>query len=232
MQQGSLAEVSVLDALSAAAESSRRQVIDVSCPLGRARFVVDGGLLEARYADWLPPSAPLARMVFDLLRQMDGRVTMTPASRFEAMDQPVGFPALIRGLEALASEYERLSAIGATDVAKVELAPQLHHPAVVLDEAQWALMRAIGHGATIAQLCRRLGFDELEMRRRLCEALAQGIVVMDARLPVATPTTPVRPAMPSAPFSAPDPATVTGGPPTARTTAPSAHLPATIGSAG
>jgi hypothetical protein len=123
----------------------------------------------------------IAESTFELLRF--GRGTFRFVDGAQAPDHlgAVGHDVelVLRDAGRLIDEWQDLRHTVPSLDHEVRLEPELSTDRVTIDVETWAVLSAVGPGATVDELAHWLGVSELEVMRRVHDVAAQGLVTID-----------------------------------------------------
>lgn len=202
--QGTIESFAVADVVRLLGGSAKTGRLIVTGDRGTALLWFASGLIVGGGTSTGDTADPV-EVVFDMLRYDTGSFVFESDRTCPDPGEPRDPTITLTEAEAAVGEWLGVVAVVHGLEAVVELAPELPHPEVVVDQAVWTSIVAVGGGCTVGALGRNLGLGELPVCR-LVRALAEGGFV------VVTPTTGVEPA-PSA-SSGPDRAPVFSAEPT------------------
>ncbi len=178
--QGTIESFAVADVVRLLGGSVKTGRLIVTGDRGTALLWFSGGLIVGGSTTSGDTADPV-EVVFDMLRYDTGSFVFESDRTCPDPGEPRDANLTLTEAEAAVGEWLDVVAVAHGLEAVVELAPELPHPEVVVDQAVWTSIVAVGGGCTVGALGRNLGLGELPVCR-LVRALAEGGFV------VVTPT--------------------------------------------
>jgi hypothetical protein len=178
--QGTIDSFALSDVLRLLNTSGKTGRLIVNGDRGSASlWIVDGQLVGGSTSG--EPHAPdVVDVVFDVLRFVQGSFIFENDARCPNPGEPMLIiPALEQAEAALAEWLEIVRVVPSLD-SMVRLSEELPHPEVVVDQACWTSITAVGGGATVTELGDRLGLGELPVCRLVRALVSAGFVEVSA----------------------------------------------------
>lgn len=177
--QGTIDSFAMADVLRLLAASAKTGRLIVNGNLGTASlWLAEGCLVGGSTPE--QSGDDIADVVFDVLRFDSGNfifeadaVCPEPAPPMEVE------PALALAEEALL-EWREIIQVVPSSASWISLAPELTHNEVVVDQACWASIVAVGGGTTVGAFGSSLGLGELASSRLVRALVTAGFVEVDA----------------------------------------------------
>jgi Domain of unknown function (DUF4388) len=176
--QGTIDSFALSDVLRLLNASGKTGRLIVNGDRGSASlWMVDGQLVGGSTSG--EPHAPeIVDVVFDVLRFGQGSFIFENDARCPNPSEPMLIiPALEQAEAALAEWLEIIRVVPSLD-SVVTLAPELPHPEVVVDQACWTSIVAVGGTVTVIELGNRLGLGELPVCRLVRALVSAGFVAV------------------------------------------------------
>ena len=190
--QGTIDSFALSDVLRLLHTSSKTGRLIVNGDRGSASLWIIAGELVGGATSADPHGPDLIDVVFDVLRYGHGSFIFENDAACPTPGTPMPIvPALEQAEAALAEWYEIIRIVPSLD-SVVTLAPELPHPEVVVDQACWTSIVAVGGGITVVDLGGMLGLSELPVCRLVRALVSAGFVTVGAAPefePVAEETT-------------------------------------------
>ncbi len=179
--QGTLDTFALPEVLRLLASTAKTGRLTLDGDRGVGHVWIDGGALVAGDTERTTAQAPLAEVVFELLRFERGGFEFHADESTEDAGAPVEVEPLLVEAEALLADWQAIAAVVPSMSAAVWLEAELTQPSVQVDAAQWRLLAAIGSGATVASVADRFGLGELAGSRAVKELVERGLVRISDR---------------------------------------------------
>jgi len=125
-------------------------------------------------------SDDIVDVVFDILRFGAGSFIFEAGAECPSPGIPLDVAPALDQAEAALSEWQEIIQVVPSLESWVTLAPELLHTEVVVDQACWASIVAVGGGATVRALGASLGLGELPSSRLVRALVSAGFVEVDA----------------------------------------------------
>lgn len=126
----------------------------------------------------VPPSAPDAESLCDVLRAPDGAFAFEPGAASPVGGEPVEVVALLAAAEELLVEWRALAAVVPSLRCSIDLAAELSGERVEITAAQWSRVVAVGGGTTVGRLGELLALGELAVSRVVRDLVEAGLVAV------------------------------------------------------
>lgn len=177
--QGTIDSFAMADVLRLLGSSAKTGRLIVNGDRGTANlWLVAGQIVGGGSPTQL--SDDIVDVVFDILRFGTGSFIFEAGAECSSPGDPIDVtPALAQAEEAL-SEWQEIIMVVPSLESWVTLAPELIHSEVVVDQACWASIVAVGGGATVRALGSSLGLGELPSSRLVRALVTAGFVEVDA----------------------------------------------------
>jgi hypothetical protein len=176
--QGTIDSFALSDVLRLLHTSTKTGRLIVNGDRGSASLWIIEGELVAGTTSADPHEPDLIDVVFDVLRYGHGSFIFENDAACPNPGTPMPIvPALEQAEAALAEWYEIIRIVPSLD-SVVTLAPELPHPEVVVDQACWTSIVAVGGGTTVADLGSMLGLSELPVCRLVRALVSAGFVTV------------------------------------------------------
>jgi hypothetical protein len=176
--QGTIDSFALSDVLRLLNASGKTGRLIVNGDRGSASlWMVDGQLVGGSTSG--EPHAPeIVDVVFDVLRFGQGSFIFENDAQCPNPSEPMlTIPALEQAEAALAEWLEIVRVVPSLD-SIVSLAAELPHPEVVVDQACWTSIVAVGGSVTVTELGNRLGLGELPVCRLVRALVSAGFVAV------------------------------------------------------
>lgn len=184
--QGTIDSFAMADVLRLLAASAKSGRLIVNGDRGSASlWLADGQLVGGANPD--PVGGDLGPVVFDILRFGSGSFIFEADALCPAPGVPAEVVVVLGVAEAALAEWHEIIKVVPSPASWITLAPELPHPEVVVDQACWASIVAVGGGTSVADLGTRLLLDELPASR-LVRALVEAGFVEVGVAPTSTPS--------------------------------------------
>ncbi len=178
--QGTIDSFAMADVLRLLASSAKSGRLIVNGDRGTANlWLEEGRFVGGGTPD--PSSAEIAEVVFDVLRFENGSFIFEAGAVCSAPVEPIEVVPVLGQAEAALLEWNEIVKIVPSQRSWITLAAELPHAEVVVDQACWASIVAVGSGTSVDQLGARLGLGELSSSRLVRALVEAGFVeVVDA----------------------------------------------------
>jgi hypothetical protein len=176
--QGTIDSFALSDVLRLLNASGKTGRLIVNGDRGSASLWMVGGQLVGGSTSGEPHAPEIVDVVFDVLRFGQGSFIFENDARCPNPSEPMLIiPALEQAEAALAEWLEIVRVVPSLD-SSVTLAIELPHPEVVVDQACWTSIVAVGSGVTVIELGTRLGLGELPVCRLVRALVSAGFVAV------------------------------------------------------
>ena len=185
--QGTIESFAVADVVRLLGASAKTGRLIITGDRGTALLWFAGGQIVGGGTSTGETADPV-EVVFDMLRYDTGSFVFESDRACPDPGEPRDASLTLTEAEGAVGEWLAVVAVAHGLEAVVELAPELPHPEVVVDQAVWTSIVAVGGGCTVGALGRNLGLGELPVCR-LVRALAEGgfVVVTPPEGPASAP---------------------------------------------
>lgn len=158
--QGTIDSFALADVLRLLCHSRKTGRLIVNGERGTAHlWLVGGGLVGGDTV--AGPVADPVELVFDVLRFEQGSFIFEADRNGSPTGDPVDLDQTLAQAEAALVEWREVQAVVPSLHALVTLSPRLIRPEVVVDQAAWSSIVAVGSGRTVGELGDALGLTEL-----------------------------------------------------------------------
>ncbi len=176
--QGTIDSFALSDVLRLLNASGKTGRLIVNGDRGSASLWMVGGQLVGGSTSGEPHAPEIVDVVFDVLRFGQGSFIFENDAQCPNPSEPMLIiPALEQAEAALAEWLEIVRVVPSLD-SVVTLAPELPHPEVVVDQACWTSIVAVGGSVTVIELGNRLGLGELPVCRLVRALVSAGFVAV------------------------------------------------------
>jgi hypothetical protein len=176
--QGTIDSFALSDVLRLLNASGKTGRLIVNGDRGSASLWMVNGQLVGGSTSGEPHAPEIVDVVFDVLRFGQGSfIFENDAVCPNPSDPMLIIPALEQAEAALAEWLEIVRVVPSLD-SMVTLAIELPHPEVVVDQACWTSIVAVGSGVTVIDLGARLGLGELPVCRLVRALVSAGFVAV------------------------------------------------------
>lgn len=176
MLQGTLDVFSLDEVLGLLSGANKTGVLNITGDRGVGSVSIADGHLVAGSASSAPEAAELSDVLFELLRYEEGSFS------FDGAATPEGHPHELAGTMAEArsrlSEWQAIEAVVPSLDHHLALAETLTTTQVTLSESEWAAIVAIGEGATVGVIARRLGLGEFDGSKRVKSLVERSLAMI------------------------------------------------------
>ena len=173
--QGTIDSFALSDVLRLLDASGKTGRLIVNGDRGSASLWMVGGQLVGGSTSGEPHAPEIVDVVFDVLRFGQGSFIFENDAQCPNPSEPMLIiPALEQAEAALAEWLEIVRVVPSLD-SVVTLAPELPHPEVVVDQACWTSIVAVGGSVTVTELGNRLGLGELPVCRLVRALVSAGL---------------------------------------------------------
>lgn len=178
--QGTIDSFAMADVLRLLASSAKSGRLIVNGDRGTVNlWLEEGRFVGGGTPD--PSSVEISEVVFDVLRFENGSFIFEAGAVCSVPLEPVEVAPVLGQAEAAMLEWNEIVKIVPSPRSWITLAAELPHPEVVVDQACWASIVAVGSGTSVDQLGSRLGLGELSSSRLVRALVEAGFVeVVDA----------------------------------------------------
>jgi hypothetical protein len=176
--QGTIDSFALSDVLRLLNASGKTGRLIVNGDRGSASLWMVGGNFVGGSTSGEPHAPEIVDVVFDVLRFGQGSFIFENDAQCPNPSEPMlTIPALEQAEAALAEWLEIVRVVPSLD-SVVTLAIELPHPEVVVDQACWTSIVAVGGSATVSELGNRLGLGELPVCRLVRALVSAGFVAV------------------------------------------------------
>jgi len=174
--QGTIDSFALSDVLRLLAHSNKTGRLVVNGERGSASVWLVGGDFVGGQTSSDPTAVDLVDVCFDILRYEAGSFIFESDAHCPAPQPSTPVGAVLEQAEAFLLEWRDIISIVPSMDAWVVLAPELPHPEVVVDQACWTSIVAVGGGVRVSELSHRLGLGELPSCRLVRALVHAGFV--------------------------------------------------------
>jgi hypothetical protein len=181
--QGTIDSFAVGDVLRLLANASKTGRLVVNGERGSVSMWLNDGDMVGGQTSSDPGAVDLVDICFDVLRYEGGSFIFESDAHCPNPQPPAPVGAVLEQAEAFLSEWRDIVSVVPSMAAWVTLADELPHPEVVVDQACWTSIIAVGSGATVTQLCEQLGLAELPASRLVRALVHAGFITVAEHAP-------------------------------------------------
>lgn len=174
--QGTIDSFALSDVLRLLAHSNKTGRLVVNGERGSASVWLVGGDFVGGQTSSDPTAVDLVDVCFDILRYEAGSFIFESDAHCPTPQPSTPVGAVLEQAEAFLLEWRDIISIVPSMDAWVVLAPELPHPEVVVDQACWTSIVAVGGGVRVSELSHRLGLGELPSCRLVRALVHAGFV--------------------------------------------------------
>lgn len=174
--QGTIDSFALADVLRLLANSRKTGRLVVNGERGSSSLWLSTGDLVGGSTSGDPTAVDLVDIVFDVLRYETGSFIFEAEALCPSPLDPAPVGAVLDRAESYLAEWRDIVAVVPSMNSWVTLAAELPHPEVVVDQACWTSIVAVGSGATVTTLAEGLGLGELPACRLVRALLHAGFV--------------------------------------------------------
>jgi hypothetical protein len=161
--------------------SSKTGRLIVNGDRGSANLWFEEGRLVAADSSSQPTGAEVVEVVCDILRYGTGSFIFEGDARCPRPGDRVDVEPALEFAEALLVEWHEIAQVVPSMESWLVLSRELPHPEVVVDQACWSSIVAVGSGLSVAEMGRELGLGELQACRLVRALITAGFVEVAAR---------------------------------------------------
>ncbi len=174
--QGTIDSFALADVMRLLAGSRKTGRLVVNGERGSSSLWLSNGEMVGGSTSGDPTAVDLVDIVFDILRYETGSfIFEADALCADPLDPaPVGL--VLDRAEAYLAEWRDIVAVVPSMSSWITLATELPHPEVVVDQACWTSIVAVGSGCTVSNLAEVLGLGELPACRLVRALVHAGFV--------------------------------------------------------
>jgi hypothetical protein len=187
--QGTIDSFALADVMRLLGSSSKTGRLIVNGDRGSANLWFDGGRLVGGGSSTQPGDLELPEVVFDILRYTTGSFIFEADAACPDPLPGESVDEVIVVAEGALAEWSEIIQVVPSLESWLRLAPELQYPEVVVDQACWTAIVAVGGGCTVRQLGEQLRLGELPSCRLVRALVGAGFVEV-AEAPVAEPAPP------------------------------------------
>ncbi len=196
--QGTIDSFALADVLRLLANSRKTGRLVVNGERGSSSLWLSTGDLVGGSTSGDPTAVDLVDIVFDVLRYETGSFIFEAEALCPSPLDPAPVGAVLDRAESYLAEWRDIVAVVPSMNSWVTLAAELPHPEVVVDQACWTSIVAVGSGATVTTLAEGLGLGELPACRLVRALLHAGFVNVGTAVVESAPV-PAVPGLPELP---------------------------------
>ena len=174
--QGTIDSFALADVLRLLAGSRKTGRLVVNGERGSSSLWLSGGDLVGGSTSGDPTAIDLVDIVFDVLRYETGSFIFEADALCANPLDPAPVGAVLDRAEAYLAEWRDIVAVVPSMSSWITLAAELPHPEVVVDQACWTSIVAVGSGSTVTSLAEALGLGELPACRLVRALVHAGFV--------------------------------------------------------
>ena len=187
--QGTLDTFALPDVLRLLAATKKTGRLRITGGRGTGSVWAADGEVVGVEATHAPHAVEPVEALFELLRFEEGAFTFDADATFDAPTSPTDVEILLVQSEALLAEWRSIEAVVPSMDAWVTLRATLPKSEVVVDQAHWTTVVAVGGGATVRSLADELSLAELPISRAVKVLLELGLVEIADAAPAGAITT-------------------------------------------
>jgi hypothetical protein len=189
--QGTIDSFALADVMRLLGSSSKTGRLIVNGDRGSANLWFDAGQLVGGGSSTQTGEFELSEVVFDILRYATGSFIFEADSACPTPIEGESIDDVIEQAEVALAEWGEIVRVVPSMDSWLRLAPELQYPEVVVDQACWTAIVAVGGGRTVRELGDLLGLGELPSSRLVRALVGAGFVeVTAAPEPEAAPPAP------------------------------------------
>jgi hypothetical protein len=189
--QGTIESFAVADVLRLLGSSAKTGRLVLNGDRGTASVWVQAGELVGGGTATRPHHDDLVDVVFELLRFTTGSFIFESDASCPSPLAPLPVGPALEQAEAALGEWQEIVQVVPGLSSWVTLRPELPHSEVVVDQACWTSIVAVGSGCTVGDLATALGLGELPVCRLVRALAAAGFVEVSLQGPEPSETTPL-----------------------------------------
>jgi len=174
--QGTLDTFALPDVLRLLAATKKTGRLRITGGRGTGSVWAASGEIVGIEATHAPHANEPVDALFELLRFQDGAFTFDAEATHDAPTPPTDVEILLAQSEALLDEWRSIEAVVPSMDAWVTLRRSLPQSEVVVDQARWTTLVAVGGGATVRRVADELCLAELPISRAVKELVELGLV--------------------------------------------------------
>lgn len=182
--QGTIESFAIADVLRLLGTSAKTGRLILNGDRGTASVWVQAGELVGGGTAQRPHNDDIVDVVFELLRFDHGSFIFEGDAECPSPSQPMPIGPVLEQAEAALSEWHDIVSVVPGLSAWVNLRAELPHPEVVVDQACWTSIVAVGSGATVGEVAEALGLGELPVCRLVRALVAAGFVEVSQEAPL------------------------------------------------
>ena len=186
MLQGTLDVFSLDEVLGLLSGANKSGVLNITGDRGVGSVSIADGQLVAGSASSAPGVAELSDVVFELLRYQEGSFSFDGAASAEG--EPHELEAVLTEAHSRLDEWKGIEAVVPSLDHHVSLSATLSTSQVTLSESEWAAVVAIGEGATVGVIARRLDLGEFDGSKRIKSLIERSLASIEESAVQAAPT--------------------------------------------
>jgi len=161
--------------------SSKTGRLIVNGDRGSANLWFDQGHLVAADSSSQPAGAEVVEVVCDILRYGTGSFIFEGDAHCPRPGDRVDVEPALEFAEALLVEWHEIAQVVPSMDSWLVLCRELPHPEVVVDQACWSSIVAVGSGLSVSEMGRELGLGELQACRLVRALVTAGFVQVAPR---------------------------------------------------
>lgn len=174
--QGTIDSFALADVMRLLAGSRKTGRLVVNGERGSSSLWLSNGELVGGSTSGDPTAVDLVDIVFDILRYESGSFIFEADALCSDPLDPAPVGLVLDRAEAYLAEWRDIVAVVPSMSSWITLAPELPHPEVVVDQACWTSIVAVGSGCTVSNLAEVLGLGELPACRLVRALVHAGFV--------------------------------------------------------
>lgn len=178
--QGTIDSFALADVLRLLANSSKTGRLVVNGERGSVSLWLAAGDLVGGQTSADPTAADIVDICFDVLRFETGSFIFEAEATCQNPQPPTPVGAVLEQAEAFLTEWRDIISVVPSMLSWVSLADALPHPEVVVDQACWTSIIAVGSGSTVARIAEDLQLAELPACRLVRALVHAGFVEVGA----------------------------------------------------
>jgi hypothetical protein len=174
--QGTIDSFALADVLRLLANSSKTGRLVVNGERGSVSLWLATGDLVGGQTSADPTAADIVDICFDVLRFESGSFIFEAGASCQNPQPPTPVGAVLEQAEAFLIEWRDIVSVVPSMLSWVSLADALPHPEVVVDQACWTSIIAVGSGSTVSRIAEELRLGELPACRLVRALVHAGFV--------------------------------------------------------
>jgi len=174
--QGTIDSFALADVLRLLANSSKTGRLVVNGERGSVSLWLATGDLVGGQTSADPTAADIVDICFDVLRFESGSFIFEAGASCQNPQPPTPVGAVLEQAEAFLIEWRDIISVVPSMLSWVSLTEALPHPEVVVDQACWTSIIAVGSGSTVSRIAEELRLGELPACRLVRALVHAGFV--------------------------------------------------------